>query len=537
MFALRTYQKEAITAVANWFRENEEPCLIFASVGAGKSLIAAHIALSIVRRGGKVLVVAPSEELVSQNEQEFISYTGDNLSTGAICASLNRKELGKPITYATPGTAINHPQHYDVICFDECHIGDFNKAESLVSGVVQQNPKARVIGLSGTPYRSTSNVHGKNKFFKECVYSITMGELIEAGFLCKYRFGLDKQEQKLDFSNVRITSGRFNGADLEREAAKQDRLTASIIHEVTQVMTQYTGAFIFGASVRHCEEIMSSLPANEARLITGDTAKVERRQAIADAKAGIVKYLVSRDTLFTGINLPTFDVIVWLRPTESRVIFDQGIGRAIRTSPGKDHALILDYAGNIEKHCNSQISNEASQQRKATYDQVCFSCGCINRNTARECEGCHEKFVFKLCESCGYKNDIAGRSCKSCSAELIDPNDNLDRQAATERKTGEYVNVHKMSVKKIGGRDKPKILVIYETDNGEVTECHLHNMNLPFVKPQWRDFVSDVRGPWFKGLYEHDKVIEVADSFMCPQQLRVKASKKGYWKVLERIMG
>ncbi|MGJ3495861.1 hypothetical protein ACR9PT_15070, partial [Piscirickettsia salmonis] len=76
-----------------------------------------------------------------------------------------------------------------------------------------------------------------------------------------------------------------------------------------------------------------------------------------------------------------------------------------------------------------------------------------------------------------------------------------------------------------------------ETDSGEVTECHLHNMNLPFVKPQWRDFVSDVRGPWFKGLYEHDKVIAVADSFMCPQQLRVKASKKGYWKVLERIMG
>ncbi len=75
MFALRTYQKEAITAVANWFRENDEPCLIFASVGAGKSLIAAHIASSIARRGGKVLVVAPSEELVSQNEQEFINYT------------------------------------------------------------------------------------------------------------------------------------------------------------------------------------------------------------------------------------------------------------------------------------------------------------------------------------------------------------------------------------------------------------------------------------------------------------------------------
>jgi DNA repair protein RadD len=269
--------------------------------------------------------------------------------------------------------------------------------------------------------------------------------------------------------------GKFSGSELQAIIDVNDRLTGQIMRELIEVMKNHRGAFIFAATRKHCEECAKSLPDGEWAIITGETKHEDRKRFIESAKMGKLKYLISVNCLNVGVDIPLFDCCAWLRPTESLVLYTQGIGRVLRLHPGKQSALVLDYAGNLARHgdIDDPMINEALQpteENEKDYIIPCCACGVANTLYARRCIGigdagrCTNYFEWKDCPDCGVQNDKTSRLCRACGHELIDPNAKLSLKPAVEPKVEFDVLSAKYWIN--DGNTGPQFNSMYETRQG-----------------------------------------------------------------------
>ncbi len=460
MKQLRPYQQEVLGKLKIKLRETDHPLLVNASVGSGKSLIIAELLRHVERGGYRALCLTMNSTLIRQNAD---TYTKQGGQAGIYCASLNMKDTGQPIIFASPLSVRGSIKKahtlsripFNLIIVDECHNINFNEKDTTYMRIFNHyanyaqivGHKLRFVGLTGTPYRGKGHaIIGENLFFKEEVCAITADWLIENTYLTPPVWGYCEKTLQYDFHELKINSmGRFNSTQLEEAIHKKPRLTGKIMAEVTEIVKNRKGAFIFASSVKHCQECAEWLPPHETAIITGETSDKLREHYIAQAKVGIIKYLVNVNVLCTGVDVPTFDTVVFVRPTESLVLYMQCLGRGLRLADGKTDCLILDYAGNLDRHgdMDNSIINKAIQPKSDNdpdYCIECFNCNTMNTLMSRRCIGskedkrCDHWFEWKDCPGCGTKNDIVSRQCRSCHTELIDPNRNLHNIASNKNK-------------------------------------------------------------------------------------------------------
>ncbi len=455
---LRPYQKEVIDKLKSRLKQVTYPLLINMSVGAGKSLCIARLLLIMENAGYPALCLTLNSTLIQQNAE---AYKLEGGSCGLYVSSLNAKETKYLVTFASPHSVCQDikrkkeisTKKFRIIIIDECHNIDPSDESTMYRRIInhfgfmaqQERYSYRVIGLTGTPYRGKGvSIVGENQFFKEEVCNISTSWLISQGYLTKPIFGLTKADS-IDFSDCKVDSfGKFKHKDIEKSLAKNERLTGEIMRELVSVVENgRTGAFVFASSKKHCYECAQSLPDGQWAVVTGDTPHHDRTKILQDARAGIIKYLINVNVLTVGVDITSFDIAAFLRPTESLVLYTQAIGRVLRLHPGKESAMILDWAGNLQRHgdVDDPIINEALQPKNKDdpeYIIPCFTCNSLNKITARRCIGVHENkrcehyFTWKDCHSCSKPADITSRYCPHCEAELIDPNAKLSR---TKQKT------------------------------------------------------------------------------------------------------
>lgn len=435
MKSLRPYQLSAVESLLAY--RSSEPILINASVGSGKSLI---IAEYMRRSSLNILCLTMNSELVRNNA---LTYEQQGGLCGIYCSGLDSRDTTKPVIFATPHSAISDIRRqgplsrriFDVIIVDECHNITTTPDHTMYHKIFRHYD-CKVIGLTGTPYRGKSiSIVGPDQFFKKELVTIQMNDLMSQGFLVSPLFGIIKDQ--FEFSKLKVNSlGNFNAKEL-REATRNERLTARIMSEVIQVVRSgRNGAFIFAATIKHAHECLAALPKDESALIIGTTPESTRTRILDAARSGEIQYLVNVNCLTVGIDIPNYDVVAWLRPTESLTLYVQGIGRGLRLHPNKQNCVVLDYAGNIDRHgdVDDPLINEAIQQKDRADDGYCiqcYQCGNHNRVTARRCIGvvggvrCSYFFNFKPCQHCSTENDIAAKYCRECEGELIDPNTKL----------------------------------------------------------------------------------------------------------------
>jgi len=339
-----------------------------------------------------------------------------------------------------------------------CHMIDYANHRNCFMRILryykQEYADMRLLGATGTNFRFRgASIVGSHCLFRRQVGNITTEQLIDDGYLIKPQFEVDA-ELVLDFSNVKIKqNGQFDQKQLESVVEKSARLTELICHQVVHIMeTQKRhGVFFFATTKKHAFEILSHLPLSESAIILGETPQHERTEILNKARTGEIRYLVNIAIISVGIDIPAYDTIAYLRPTESLVLLVQTMGRVLRLSPEtlKENALVLDFAGNIERHrdWDNPVLLEAVKQTIDRDKPLVISCpACLSMNTehARRCVGmiaveddkkeerCKYYFEFKECENlvshdvlCGAQNDIAARLCHKCGAEIIDPNAKL----------------------------------------------------------------------------------------------------------------
>lgn len=460
MKQLRPYQQEVLDQLKYRLKETEHPLLVNASVGAGKSLIIAELLRVIEFAGWRALCLTMNSTLIRQNAETYIAQGGH---AGIYCAALHMKNTDEPVIFASPMSVRGSIKRsgkfskipFNLIIVDECHNINVNDKNTTYMRIFNHysilaqalGHKLRFVGLTGTPYRGKGHtIVGEKLFFKEEVCAISAEWLIDNSYLTPPLWGYCEKESQYDFKQLKVNSlGKFNSNDLEEAINKKPRLTAKIMAEVAAIVKNRKGAFIFASSVKHCQECAEWLPPEETAIITGDTPDKLREEYIAYARRGKIKYLVNVNVLCTGVDIPSFDTVVFVRPTESLVLYMQCLGRGLRLANGKTDCLILDYAGNLDRHgdIDNPVINKALQFRgkdDPDYCIECFNCNTMNTLMARRCIGnkedkrCDHWFEFKECLYCGIKNDIVSRHCRSCQGELLDPNRKLNDKASNQEK-------------------------------------------------------------------------------------------------------
>ena len=577
---LRPYQQEALNQLRNRLRETDDPLLVNASVGAGKSLIIAELLKIIEKANWRALCLTMNSTLIQQNAETYREQGGH---PGIYCSGLGEKDTLAPVIFGSPhsiakgikGNKKIKEVRFNLIVIDEAHNINPDDNASMYMRILNhyglqaqtEQYNYRIVGLTGTPYRGKSvSIVGAAQLFKEQVCSISTSWLIANDFLVPPVFG-KPQVEAFDMKDIRTDSlGKFRNKDLEEAIYKNDRLTGQIIREVVSVVESgRNGAFIFSSTIPHAQECMRSLPPETSAIITGDTPHEKRKSILASAKQGHIKYLVNVATLLVGVDVPNFDVCAWLRPTESLTLYVQGIGRVLRLSPGKQDALVLDYAGNLERHgdLDDPIIVDAikQQEKEKEYCMPCFDCGTLNTMHARRCVGYKDKdgnvlprafgvkaitkkgytrcthfFEYKECHHCETLNDKVARHCRECKTELIDPNNKLSQ-------IGEHLIFDVLDAqywtKRNTSSGTPSIFVRYRTMQAEVFESYYVSSEKAKYVFYGKFVKHHVPNPssFFPYLDDIDKVDEMIyeTPLKTPNQIICNVDNHNRYKVMRKV--
>jgi DNA repair protein RadD len=563
---LRDYQRQAVTECWDALKKNDEPVLLMASVGAGKSLMLADILLTMQKAGKRALCLVDNAELVRNNCETFREEGGNS---SIYCAALNCKDDTAPVVFGTPQSVLNgitkersiSKIKFNLIVVDEAHNINFNNHRSCFMRILRHYKHLyegmRLLGATGTNFRfKGTEIVGEKCLFKTQVGNITTERLIKEGYLVEPTFEVDP-ELVIDFSRVKIKqNGLFDQKQLANVVDQNHRLTKLICDQIIHIMESQNrfGVFLFATTKKHAREILSYLPADQSALILGETPQDERTEILDKARKGEIKYLVNIAIISVGVDVPAYDTLAYLRPTESLVLMVQTMGRALRLSPktNKEDALVLDFAGNIERHKdwdNPLIMKAVAKTIEKDKPLVikCPKCFALNTETARRCVGvtndirCDYFFEFKNCpnDTCQSMNDVAARHCRLCETELIDPNDKLNIEAIN----ADWNPVDVLSAKYgISGTEHNfRINIAYEclADTGD------HGMIYEYYTPKsekarrvfYGQFVKhhcETPSRWYTVLHNRYQVQLMLQDVRTPNKLYIKQTDKGI-KIKKKI--
>lgn len=340
---LRPYQREAFDSV---FREWEavNSTLLVLPTGTGKTIVFSAIAAEIVRRGGRPLIMAHRGELLDQAADKLFR------STGLRCAveraedtahdSFHAVTVGSVQTMMRPERLARFAEdHFTHVIIDEAHHA---LSESYRASVRYFNG-AKVLGVTATADRADRRSLGQ--VFESLAYEYSIVQAINDGFLSRIK--AVSLPLKIDLTGVRMQGGDFAAADLDdRLAPYLDSIAAEMREHCADRKT-----LVFVPLVKTAIKFAGILRGTgiDARHVSGDDP--DRKAKLADyANAGRGAVMVNSMLLTEGYDDPATDCVVCLRPTKSRPLYAQIVGRGTRIHPGKRDLLLLDFLWMTDKH-------------------------------------------------------------------------------------------------------------------------------------------------------------------------------------------
>ncbi len=390
---LRPYQTQAIEALFAWWASRpgfaEIPALVLPT-GAGKSVVAAEIVRLLWERWPdhhpRAVVLVPSKELAEQNAAKLAALLPAHLSIGYYSASVGEKRSDADVIVATIGSIYRDALllgNIRCVIIDECHLVNPNGAEagryrkflSELAKVCQ----FRVVGMTATPFRGNGVwiTDGEKPLFTGIAHTVTIRQLLDAGHLAPLVRPADDIQTRIDTSGISTASGDYNVAELSERVSGY---IPGIAAEAVRLASARRKWIAFTASVANALELAAHL--NDAgvptAVVTGDTPKAEREATIEAFRARRLRCLVTVLALATGFDVPDVDCIIWARPTRSPVLYVQGAGRGLRTSPGKTDCLWLDFSDTTSRLGPIDTINGRPKSKKreqgAPY-AICPACG------------------------------------------------------------------------------------------------------------------------------------------------------------------
>jgi DNA repair protein RadD len=526
MVELRPYQTAAIQALYTYFQHNTGNPLIVLPTGAGKSLtLAAFIKQAIEHYPTtRMMVLTHVKELIDQDAKAIIRYW-QQAPIGIWSAGLGQKTKHQ-ITVAGIQSVHRLPAKFapiDLVLVDEAHLiprSSDTMYGRFLAGLRQHNPALKVIGLTATPYRMDSGIliEGENRIFTDIAYEANVADLIKDGYLCP--LVAKRGATEADLSGVHVRGGEFVASELQA-AMDKEHLIEGALNEIGRLAHDRKHILGFCAGIEHAKHCADAARARgwSADYVSGEMAAGERDATIKAFKDGKTRILFNAMLLTTGFDYPSIDCIVMLRPTKSTGLYVQIMGRGLRKDGVKENTLVLDFAGNVQRHGPiDQIKVKRKGQGKGEGVSVA---------PVKECPECSELVATAVmeCPACGHIwQRAASHGTEAADAVIVAA---LEKPRAYAVDRVEYEKYEKTG-------KAPSLKVTYH--------CGISNFSEWVPIEDERFFVKKhaVRWFWERGLMcpeTVDDALELAEGKIpTPDTITVRLDSK-YWRVISMHLG
>ena len=339
---LKRHQLEALEALAAMRERHETIALLYHATGTGKTVTAVTDAK---RCGGRTLFLAHTQELVEQAAQTFRGLW-PGVTVGLYLA--NRREPDAWVVCGSVQSVALHLEDFrddafQYLIIDEAHHAS---AETYQKVLAYFRPDF-TLGLTATPER-TDDETAILDIFKNTAHKLDMQTAVELGELVPIR--CIRIHTNIDMTKVRFNSVQYNVRDLESRIFVPERSRLIVDTWMEYVRSRRT--VIFCASVKHAEEIAGMFREQgvPAAAVSGSMKQAERREFQDRFVRKEILVLCACDLLNEGWDCPEIEVLFMARPTMSRVLYTQQLGRGMRLYPGKESLMVFDFVDNASQY-------------------------------------------------------------------------------------------------------------------------------------------------------------------------------------------
>jgi superfamily II DNA or RNA helicase len=413
-------QKRALEAL-DFYRSQKgwQKGLVVLPTGTGKTILSA---LDVKRMGGRALFFVHRLDILSQSVEAYRK-VWPKLSVGKLTGDVKDNEYNCDVLFASkdslrqPGTLATYkPNWFDYIVVDEVHHGQSLSYKDILAYFTPQF----MLGMTATPDRlDRKDIF--ELFDYQKIYEVTLQEAIDDGYLVPYDYyGLTDD---VDYSKIRYQGNRYNTADLEKLLIVPARNEAILREYIDKGGGDK--AIGFCVSIKHAER-MAELFRNNGITAEAITSGTPNRDTLIERfRDNQINAVFTVDLFNEGMDFPNVRVLLFLRPTESKTVFTQQLGRGLRLCTGKERVKILDFIGNykranqirkwLSKSERDVVKGEGKDRKKKR--EYTYSTGCAVHFDARveeilDSQDEHEIEVtredlkeayFELAETLGHK--------------------------------------------------------------------------------------------------------------------------------------
>lgn len=347
LFEPRGAQIEALCTLEHTRAEGARRALISAATGVGKTYLAAFDS----KKYKRVLFVAHKEEILRQAAESFQNVRKSD-DYGFFDG--NAKCTDKSVIFASVATLgkseyLNEtyfPKNYfDYVVIDEFH----HAVNDQYMRIVEYFKPQFLLGLTATPER----MDGRN-IYEICDYNvpyeISLKDAINKGMLVPFHYyGIF---DKTDYSQLHQVRGKYDDRELNQTYIGNERRYELIYKNYCKYGSKR--ALGFCCSKEHAKDMAKEfcrrgIPSVAVYSDAHGEYTEDRGIAIQKLMQGEIRVIFSVDMFNEGVDIPAVDMVMFLRPTESPIVFLQQLGRGLRKSMGKEYLNVLDFIGNYEK--------------------------------------------------------------------------------------------------------------------------------------------------------------------------------------------
>jgi superfamily II DNA or RNA helicase len=351
---LRPYQEEAVAAVHERWNDGDRATLLAMATGTGKTYTGCRI-VADREAAGRTLWLAHRTELIDQAAETLRDRLGldCNVEKADLIAprhpdlwGAHPVVVGSVQTLKGPRLKEWPPDAFAMIVVDEAH----HAPAKTYRAILNRFSDAKVLGLTATPDRG--DTIGLWNVFDSAAFEYPIRRGIQEGYLCDI---LQKQVvcADLDLSDIKTVAGDLAQGDLEAAL-----IVDGVLHQIAAPLIELAGdrqTLVFTAGVSQAHALADVIAgylddATRVAALDGSTPAEERARLIAGFRDGSIQYLINCAVLTEGFDAPETSCIAIARPTKSRSLYAQMIGRGTRIAEGKADCLVLDFVGNAGRH-------------------------------------------------------------------------------------------------------------------------------------------------------------------------------------------
>lgn len=324
------------------------------ATGGGKTVIFTNLIkqLSEKRNLTRTLILAHRRELVMQAAgtiKKFMPMSNIQIEMGKYFADIDIEKTGSVIIIASVQSLIRRLDKYtsddfDLIIIDEAHHA---VASSYLRIINHFDDKIPLVGFSATFERADNKA--LSTVLDEIIYHRGILEMISDKWLCEGKFTTVRVNYDLSKVDVSTNTNDFK-LDKLSSVMNTPQVNEIVLKTYLHKSKEYDGfksTLLFAVDILHVESLHSIFVSHgiNAKYVTSNTKTDQRDQIISDFKSGKIDVLINCGIFTEGTDMPNIDCILLCRPTKSRSLLIQMIGRGLRLHHSKTHCHIIDFIG------------------------------------------------------------------------------------------------------------------------------------------------------------------------------------------------